>query len=79
MILNLIFDITQKYLAFIINIILQPIEHLIISLVFIVYTKTEMHVVLYNTIAVYIAIMINFLAVTIVAAVGRTPEYNSYF
>ena len=61
-------------LAFIINIISQPIEHLNISSAFIVYTNTEMHVVLYKTIAVYTAIMIS-----LSGSVGRTCEYNSYF
>ena len=50
-------------LAFIITTISKPIKHLNISPAFIVYTNTEIHVVLYNTIDVYTAIMINWLSV----------------
>ena len=48
-----ILENNNPILAFFINIISQPIQHLNISSAFIVYTITEMHMVLYNTIDVY--------------------------
>ena len=54
-------------LAFIINIISQPIELLNISSAFIVYTNTEMHMILFNTIDIYTAIMLIWLSVAYVA------------
>ena len=43
-------------LAFIVNIISQPVEHLNISSAYIVCSNTEMHVLLYTTVNVYTAI-----------------------
>ena len=54
-------------LAFIINIISQPIELLNISWAFIVDTNTERHVILFNTIDIYTAIMLIWLSVAYVA------------
>ena len=54
-------------MALIINIISQLIEHLNISPAFIACTNTEVHVVIYITIDILIAIMNTFLSVACVA------------
>ena len=58
---DLLIEIINLILAFIINMISQPIEHLNISSALIVYTSTGMTMVLDNTIDVhvYTAVMIN--------------------
>ena len=56
---DLLIEIINLILAFIINMISQPIEHLNISSALIVYTSTGMTMVLNNTIDVYTAVMIN--------------------
>ena len=63
-------------LAFIINIISQPIEHLNVALAFIVCSDTEMHVILYSTVNVYTAIMINCPIGYLSGSVDRTREYS---
>ena len=65
-------------LAFIINIISQPIEHLNISSAFIVCSNMEMHVIPYNTVNVYTAIMINCPIGYLSGSVGRTCEYITF-
>ena len=79
MILILLFlENINLILAFIINIISQPIEHLNISSAFIVCSYTEMHVMLYSTVNVYIAIMINCSIGYLNGSVGRTREYITF-
>ena len=56
---DLLIEIINLILAFIINMISQPIEHLNLSSALIVYTSTGMTMVLNNTIDVYTAVMIN--------------------
>ena len=65
-------------LAFIINIISQPIEHLNISSASIVCSNTEMHVILYSTVNVYTAIMISYLIGYLSGSVDRTREYIAF-
>ena len=65
-------------LAFIINIISQPIEHLNISSAFIVCSNTEMHVILYSIVNVYTAIMINYPIGYLSGSVDRTLEYITF-
>ena len=62
-------------LAFIINIISQPIEHLNITSAF----NTEMHMVLFNTIDIYIYRYKAQLAISCLGgSVGRTREYCTH-
>ena len=65
-------------LAFIINIISQSIEHLNISSALIVCSNTEMHVILYSTVNVYTAIMINCPIGYLSGLVGRIHEYITF-
>ena len=65
-------------LAFIINIISQLIEHLNISLAFIVWSHTEMHVILYSTVNVYTTIMINYPIGYLTGSVDRTSDYITF-
>ena len=66
-------------LAFIINSISQPNEHLNISLAFIVCSNTEMHMILYVTVNVYTAIMISYPIRYLSGSGDRIRELSNFY
>ena len=65
-------------LAFIINIISQPVEHQNISSASIVCSNTEMHVILYTTVNVYTPIMFSYPIGYLSGSADRTREFITF-